>query len=197
MFDYLHVHQDHLPFIPELNEKNLKITNFQTKNLDCCLYDYYIDSIGDLYFDDVEYEIIENTNPLKEGSWNPLFFTEEKSRKRVKYPFTGTVLGTELINPSDPESFDGWIQVEFTFLKGSLVEPAKVKDLKLTPVKERLERSEKWKAINKKRDEDPIYGLTRWLFRLLSKVSNRIRKIQDYLLKYDVINIYEQEKSKK
>jgi hypothetical protein len=74
---------------------------------------------------------------------------------------------------------------------------AKVKDLKLTPVKERLERSEKWKAINKKRDEDPIYGLTRWLFRLLSKVSNRIRKIQDYLLKYDVINIYEQEKSKK
>lgn len=197
MFDNLYIHEKFLPPLPELEKENIKITNFQTKDFDCCLYDYHVDSIGDLYFDDVEYEIIENTNPIKERGWHPPFFMEEKSRKRVKYPYTGTVLGTEAIYSSDPESYDVWLQVEFTFLKGSIVDTPTIKNLKLTPVKEKLERVAKWNAINKKRDEDPIYGLTRWLFRLLSKVTYYINKIQDRLLKYDVINIYDEKDNKK
>jgi hypothetical protein len=42
MFDFFHVAEEFLPKIKELDENNLKITNLQTKSLDCSLRDYYI-----------------------------------------------------------------------------------------------------------------------------------------------------------
>jgi hypothetical protein len=195
MFDYLHVAEEFLPKIKELDENNLKITNLQTKSLDCSLRDYYIDSNGDLYYDDVVYEIVENTNPIKVG-WSPPFFQEETGRTRLRYPYTGEVLAVDVLSPSkDSEIHQIFVEVSYTFLEGSLFKKPEVKKVECFLKEKVVENQKKWELIHQKRAQDPIYFLTRQLHSVLCRVSSVLSKAKSALLNYDVKEFYEHQQN--
>jgi hypothetical protein len=81
MFDSISIHESLLPSLPELEKRNLNPLKFQTKNLDNSLSEFYIESNGELFVDEVEYDIIENKNLEKTG-WNPpcLLYTSPSPR---------------------------------------------------------------------------------------------------------------------
>ena len=197
MFDFLHVHESFLPKLEELEENNLKITNYQTKNLDCSLRDYYIDSNGDLYYDDVVYEIVENTNP-KKGGWNPSFFQEEVSRTRVRHSYTGEVLAVDVITfPENSDIHQIFIEVSYTFLEGSLFKKPEIKKVERFLKQKVMENQKKWELIHQKRAQDPLYFLTRQIYSVLCRASSVLSKLKSALLRYDVKEFYEYQQNTK
>jgi hypothetical protein len=186
MFDYLYVDNKHIPHIRELVERGYKVESFQTKSLDNCLIDYYIDEAGFLWFDDVEFDVYyrEMSKPVAEAYRLPVF--SEKSRKKVRSEYTGSIIATAHCTNFEEKNDDVWLQLEFLFVDGVLYKPSKISSLKITTYEEILETKQKWKKIYEKRKKDPIYKLVYFLRKCINFTINKLNKIDYWLIMYDV-----------
>ena len=198
MFDCVTLDKSLLPSLEELEKRDYNPLKFQTKDLDNSLLDYYVDGNNQFYIDEVEYNIVDNPNAGKKG-WNPPFFMEEKSRKKVEYDYTGTILVYDFfeygLDADNAELI--WIKLQLTFDKGILIMPITVKELTITPTESQSKKLKRWQILNEKRQTDPVYIITRWCSDIISKVISVLNKIRVSLNKYDVQEFYERKKETK
>lgn len=187
MFDYITLDKCLLPSLEELEKRDYNPLKFQTKDLDKSLLEYYIDCNKQLYVDEVEYDIIDNPNVGKKG-WNPPFFMEEKSRKKVECDYTGTILVYDCfeygLDADNAELI--WIQLQLVLDKGILIMPITVKELTITPTESQSKKIKRWQILNDKRKTDPVYLFTRCCSDIISKVISVLNKLRVLLNKYDV-----------
>lgn len=144
MFDYLRVKKE-IP-LPEdlkslkLNWKNLE---FQTKDLDNCLLEYFIDEEGHLFEVDVEREYVpfteeEKKQNKKSGKWHLWKDVIEKSKTNKKINFHGKIkfYTYETLN----ENEDFCLDYDAYFVYGKLDKIELVKFEKLESRKKSLEK---------------------------------------------------------
>jgi hypothetical protein len=198
MFDSISIHESLLPSLPELEKRNLNPLKFQTKNLDNSLSEYYIESNGELFVDEVEYDIIENKNLEKTG-WNPPFHMEEKSRKKVKYNHTGEIIIYDLFyNDLDEDNSELiWVDLKLTLLEGKLSMPIEIKKCDISKTESQRKKFKRLEFLNNRRNSDPVYLLTRCGCDLISKIISFLNKIRVALNRYDVPEFYEHKKETK
>jgi hypothetical protein len=196
MFDYLDIDEKFIPTLPELEDRGYKCSSFQTKDLDNALINYYIDCNGQLSYDDVEYDVIDNPNKDKRG-WNPPFFLEERTRTRLISNYTGIINAVEFFNDSKEDSDNIWLKLEYTFVEGKIYKPVTVKDLIITSNKTAKENRIKWELIHEKRKRDPLFQISRYVSDVLSKIISKLTKFRSYVSAYDVPEVYEHKKETK
>jgi hypothetical protein len=184
MYDTVIVNKKFLPNILELKKHNYVIETLQTKCLANLLETYIIDENGLLHHDDVEFDFVENKN-FKKGGWNPPFFLEEKSRNTVFLPYTGTIEAYEYFSDFKQEKDSVWISLTFKFVDGILQGLPLLSELKVDNIENIKKRNLEHNLIMQKRKKDPVYKLTRFLWRMLSIVITKLCKVQGLLMKYE------------
>jgi len=128
LFDYIHFEAP-LP----LNKKQSKMfdhilwnkEDFQTKDLENILGNYFVNKNGNLLLEIVKGDYIDKPKPKgHKGFWFPYEFIE-KSRTKKKIQHTGAVYFYHIIK--DKKGNEWWIEFVSTFLKGKLMEVKLVK----------------------------------------------------------------------
>lgn len=198
MFDWISIHESLLPSLPDLEKRNINPLKFQTKNLDKSLSEYYLESNGELFVDEVEYDIIENKNAGKTG-WNPPFHMEEKSRKKVKCNHTGEIIIYDVFyNDLDEDNSELiWVDLKLTLSEGKLSMPIEIKKCDISKTESQRKKFKRLEFLNNKRNSDPIYILTRCGCDYISKIISFLNKIRVALNRYDVPEFYEHKKETK
>lgn len=166
MFDYFRVKKE-IPIPEELKPLNIDWKNleFQTKDLDNCLIEYFIGEDGFLYEVEVEREYVPYTEEEKKNKnhkqWNLWKDVVEKSRKNVKIDFHGKINFYAYESLNDDEDFSLDYNAYFVYGKLDKIEivkfekiPSRKKDFE-NFVKE-LERKENKFLIKIKKTISPL-----------------------------------------
>lgn len=123
MFDYFRVKKE-IPIPEELKPLNIdwKNTEFQTKDLENCLLEYFIGEDGCLYEVNIEREYVpyseEEKNSKQHKGWNIWKDVVEKSRENVKLDFHGKIRFYTYETLNENEDFS--IDYEAYFIYGKL-----------------------------------------------------------------------------
>lgn len=190
MYDEIKIKQN-LSIPEDLKSLNInwKEYNFQTKDLDNCLSEYFISEDGFLYEHIIEREYIPYTEEEKKDknhkSWNLWKDIIEKGSEDKKIDFHGTLIFYTYDQLDEDTDF--WIEFKSYFVYGKL-DKIELLDFKLD--KDRKVKDEKWKDAYKKLQNHPwtifrryaSYLGWRWFWKkiinllyLISTVSNNIR----------------------
>lgn len=155
MFDNVVVKKD-IPLPNELKslEKNWKEYQFQTKDLDNCLLDFWISEEGELFEHVVEREYIPYTEKEKKSKkispfdmWKDVI--EKGSHdKKINHHGTITFYTYDELN----EDTDFWIEFQAYFVYGKL-DKIELKEFKLE--KDRKIHNKKWEEEYKRRSKHP------------------------------------------
>ena len=193
MFDSITVKQN-LPMPEEIKDlKDWKNYQFQTKDLDNCLLEYWISEDGELFEHIVEREYVPYTKEEKKKtkSWNIWKDVIEKGSKDEKVNHHGTLTFYTYDEIDDDTSF--WVEFKAYFVYGKL-DKIEFVDFKLD--KERKINNKKWEEEHKKRAKHPwnvfkhyaSYLGWRWFWRkvsnLLYKLSKAVSQIQMFVNRY-------------
>lgn len=153
MFDDIIVKKA-LPLPKELKKLPIKWSEhkFQTKDLDNCLFEYFIDKKGNLYQIEIENEYIEYTEEEKKNkdyrAWDIYKEVKEVSRRNKLIDFHGILRFYDYLNID--EQNDCWLEFEAFFVYGKLdkinlkeyrVEPSQ--SIKIAELKKEAENKEK------------------------------------------------------
>lgn len=186
LFDTIHIHKKFLPEIPEIKESgyDVELGNFQTKSFDNFLEDYYVDESGKLSFDNTEYEFIKNKKTSKKGKWNPPFFQKEKSRNRMFSAFNGIAEVYTYLSDSVKPKNEIFVSFLLNFNNG-LLEKIELSEKMITPLQVILDRNKKLEAIRTKRKNDKVYFICAKLISLVSKITSKLNKFENWLRKYE------------
>ena len=193
MFDSITVKQN-LPMPEEIKDlKDWKSYQFQTKDLDNCLLDYWISEDGELFEHVVEREYIPYTKEEKKklkgcDLWKDVI---EKGSKDEKVNHHGTLTFYTYDEIDNDTSF--WVEFKAYFVYGKL-DKVELVDFKLD--KERKINNKKWEEEHKKRAKHPwnvfkhyaSYLGWRWFWRKISnlfyKLSKTASQIQMFVNRY-------------
>jgi len=195
MFDSIVVKQN-LPMPEEIKDlKDWKNYQFQTKDLDNCLLDYWISEDGELFEHVVEREYIpyskEERKKLK--GWDLWKDVIEKSSRDEKIDYHGTLTFYTYDELDEDTNF--WIEIKAYFIYGKL---DKIESVEFKLDKERKAINKKWEEEYKKRSKHPwnvfkhyaSYVGWRWFWRKVSnglyKLSNNVSKLQMLVNRYFV-----------
>lgn len=193
MFDSITVKQN-LPLPEEIkNLKDWKNYQFQTKDLDNCLLEYWISEDGELFEHVVEREYVPYTKEEKKKlkSWDLWKDVIEKGSKDEKVNHHGTLTFYTYDEIDDDTSF--WVEFKAYFVYGKL---DKVESVEFKLDKERKINNKKWEEEYKKRAKHPwnvfkryaAYIGWRWFWRkvsnLLYKLSKAVSQIQMFVNRY-------------
>lgn len=185
MFDTIHIHKKFLPSVKELKQNGYNLSSLQTKVFDNLLEDYHVGEDGLLYMDKVEYEFTLNTNTSADKKWNPPFFQEEKSRTKMQLPHTGIVTaGAFFMDYHNPKD-EIFIDIDFKFIDGVLQGQGIVNRLTVTPINIVLERRREIEERRNRRDNDPLYHISKYFLYIVNRVISKLHRIQNYLLSYE------------
>ena len=119
---------------------------FQTKDLDCTLTTYTLNKNGNLCCTKVDGDWIRTMTKEEEKKarkknrfvWPHKFV--EKSRKNVKYNYTGSINFYEAVLDNDGNEW--WVEFTGTFEKGKLKGKLKKKEVRFSESKEDIEKRE-------------------------------------------------------
>jgi hypothetical protein len=184
MFDNIIVKKK-LPLPKELKDLdiNWKEYTFQTKNLENCLLDYYIDRNGELWEKIVERKYIyyteEEKKKLKPKSWD-LFkdvIETAKDPKKINYHGTINFYTYEELNKDE----DFWLEYEGYFIYGKL---DKVEIKKFYIEETRKKSLKEWEESYKKQQQRPwnrfkhyaSYIGWRWCWKKISTCLHRLSR---------------------
>jgi len=135
MFDEIIVKKA-LPLPKELKKLPIKWSEhkFQTKDLDNCLFEYFIDKKGNLYQIEIENEYIEYTEEEKKNKdyrcWDVYKEVVEISRRNKWLDFHGILRFYDYLNID--EQHDCWLEFEAFFVYGKL-DKIELKEYRLEP----------------------------------------------------------------
>lgn len=124
-----------LPLPKELKKLPIqwKEHKFQTKNLENCLLEYFIDNKGNLYEIDIEREYIpysEEEKKNKQSPWDLYKEVKEISRHNKKVDFHGKLCFYDYLNFDEQQ--DCWLEFEAYFIYGKL-DKIELKEFRLEP----------------------------------------------------------------
>jgi hypothetical protein len=178
MFDTIHVDEKFLPTIPDLESRGIKMSSFQTKDLECVLYDYFIKEDGKMY--------VENNSYVTHDDSDSMFgFRVEKETSELKFnPYTGEILFYDCFTGDNGDSL--FVDLKIKVIDGIASGPAEVVKIDITTKAELDVRELKFKKLWEKRNNDLRYQIYRFISIKISGLINSLSKIQSYLLKYDV-----------
>lgn len=173
--------------------KDWKNYQFQTKDLDNCLLDYWISEDGELFEHVVEREYVPYTKEEKKKlkGWNLWKDIIEKGSKDEKVNHHGTLTFYTYDEIDDDTSF--WVEFKAYFVYGKL---DKVESVEFKLDKERKINNKKWEEEHKKRAKHPwnvfkhyaSYLGWRWFWRkvanLFYKLSSVCSKIQMFVIRH-------------
>lgn len=137
MFDYIHVDKHFLP--EEVSHIDFK-PDFQTKDFDSLMQEYFIDGERQLLKYKVEYEWIEDKKSFFGG------YGKEVSRVAEKFPFFGEIEACQIYNSPDRNGVDYFLDLKLRFDSGKLVKTS-VLSLQETPAAERFKKQEELKRM--------------------------------------------------
>ena len=193
MFDSITVKQN-LPMPEEIKDlKDWKNYQFQTKDLDNCLLDYWISEDGELFEHVVEREYVPYSEKEKKKlkGWDLWKDVIEKGSKDEKVNHHGTLTFYTYDEIDDDTSF--WVEFKAYFVYGKL---DKVEFVDFNLDRERKINNKKWEEEHKKRAKHPwnvfkhyaSYLGWRWFWRkvssLLYKLSRTVSQIQMFVNRY-------------
>ena len=184
MFDYLNVDKKFFPQIKEIEENNYSLSNFQTKDFDNSLENYYVDENGNLFIEKVEYSFIENKETPKKGKWTPPFFQEEKSRTKIPYAFTGIVNAYDYLQDINNQKNEIFVSLDFKFFDGILQGIGIVRELKVIEYDIILQRKKDIEIIRAKKENDVLYKISFYLAMKILKIINILNKLYSFLISY-------------
>jgi len=185
MFDNIKVKKD-LPLTEELKNLpiNWKEVTFQTKDLDNCLFDYFITEDGELVCEHVELEYVYYTEEERKQKghrpWDLVKETIEKSRHNEKVNLHGKISFYSMETISETE--EAWIDFEAYFIYGKL---DKIELLKVEKHKSKKYDTEKWVQEMQKRKNSFSHKLGKytgwfWLWKQIGKTCvNTSHVLQD------------------
>jgi len=195
MFDSIVVKQN-LSLPEEIKDlKDWKNYQFQTKDLDNCLLEYWISEEGELFEHVVEREYIPYTEEERKKlkGWNLWKDVLEKGSRDEKIDYHGTLTFYTYDEIDDNTNF--WVEFKAYFVYGKL---DKIEFVEFKLDKERKAINKKWEEESKKRARHPwnvfkhyaSYLGWRWFWRkvsnLLYKLSNVISRLQMFVNRYIV-----------
>lgn len=137
MFDYIHIDKHFLP--EEVSHIDFK-PDFQTKDFDNLMREYFIDGEGQLLKYKVEYEWVEDKDSLFGG------YGKEVSRVTEKFPFFGEIEACQIYNAPDRSGTDYFLDLKLRFDSGKLVKTSVLR-LQETPAVERFKKQEELKRM--------------------------------------------------
>ncbi len=196
MFDNIIIKQD-LPLPEELKqlEKNWKEYTFQTKDLDNCLFDYWISEKGELFEHVIEREYVPFTEKEKKSKknkgWNFWKDVIEKNSYDKQVNYHGTLIFYTYDELDDDTDF--WVEFQSYFVYGKL-DKIELKEFKLD--KDRKIQNKKWEEEHKRRAKHPwnrfkhyaSYLGWSWFWRHMSKglykLSNLVSRAQMFVNRY-------------
>lgn len=176
MFDNITVDPNFLPQVEELTSRNLSHSSFQTKDLDCALFDFEIDENGILYREIVEMDL-EREKP-KFGTL-PIF--KVISSKKEKYPHTGNI---EFYNNYYCDDGTIYVTFELTTIDGVVRNVATLKEVRLDKMEDILARRNKYETARKNFDNDPICQLGRMVIRFIHRITDPLNGLSMKITKY-------------
>lgn len=179
MFDTIYLHNSLIPVIPELQERGIQIgseDDLQTKDLECCMFEYRVGEDRKLMLRKSEYKTVETP-----GKIFP-FYLEEVDHEMIHDTTTceayccfyqaGTQHGDE----------DIWLDLKVVIIRG-IVDTVELHKLEITPSSSRLAQMEKLHEDILQREKDPTQVIRRKLASLCGRIANFINKIQYALLR--------------
>lgn len=137
MFDYIHIDKHFLP--EEVSHIDFK-PDFQTKDFDSLMQEYFIDGERQLLKYKVEYEWVEDEKSFFGG------YGKEVSRVAEKFPFFGEIEACQIYNAPDRSGVDYFLDLKLRFDTGKLVKTSVLK-LQETPAVERFKMQEEIKRM--------------------------------------------------
>lgn len=196
MFDEIYVKQN-LPIPKELENLNIDWKNykFQTKDLENCMEEYFIDENGELFLVEIEREYIEYTEEEKKKKINKFFpFWKdviEKSRTNKKVDFHGKIRFYTYEELNDELDFS--IDFDAYFVYGKL---DKIEMVEYKTYPSRKIGLEDWKNEMKRKQNCPIFKIKKflskytgwnWIWRKVSDslyyISRFFSKCQHFILR--------------
>lgn len=195
MFDSIIVKQN-LPIPEEIKDlKDWKNYQFQTKDLDNCLLDYWISEDGELFEHIVEREYVPYTKEEKKKLKKWILWKDviEKGSRDEKINHHGTL--TFYTYDEIDEDTNFWVEFKAYFVYGKL---DKIEFVEFKLDKDRKINNKKWEEEHKKRAKHPwnvfkhyaSYLGWRWFWRkvsnLLYRLSNAISRLQMFVNRYIV-----------
>jgi hypothetical protein len=177
MFDTLYVDDKFLPVLPELEERGIKFSSFQTKDLECFLFEYHIKEDGKLYKN--------NTYEKWYVGNNSFLDSEESEKEELEFtPYTGEILFYDCTTGNNGDSV--FIDLKIKVIDGIVSAPATVFKISINTKAELDARELKFKILREKRSNDIRYQIYRYLSLKINGLINSLSKVQSYLFRYDV-----------
>lgn len=170
MFDTLHVDKKFLPVIPELEERSIEMESFQTKDLECFLFEYHIKEDGKLYVEKNSYFRFEEL--------------ESKEEEMEFVPYTGEIIFYDVYTGNNGDQL--FVDLKIKLIDGIVSAPVTVFKIDITSKAELDERELKFKILREKRSNDIRYQVYRRIYFIINRLANYLDRVQSYLLKYDV-----------
>ena len=170
MFDTLHVDNKFIPVIPELEERGIEMESFQTKDLECFLFEYHIKEDGKLYVEKNSYLYCEDS--------------ESKEEEMEFVPYTGEIIFYDVYTGNNGDQL--FVDLKIKLIDGIVSAPATVFKINITSKAELDERELKFKILREKRSNDIRYQVYRRIYFIINRLANYLDRVQSYLLKYDV-----------
>lgn len=170
MFDTLYVDKKFLPVIPELEERGIEMESFQTKDLECFLFEYHIKEDGKLYVEKRSYLCSEEL--------------ESKEEEMEFVTYTGEIIFYDVYTGNNGDQL--FVDLKIKVIDGILSAPATVFKIDITSKAELDERELKFKILREKRSNDIRYQIYRRIYFIINRLTNYLDRVQSYLLKYDV-----------
>lgn len=173
MFDYLTVNKNFLPSVKEMEDRGYVFRDFQTKDLENCLFEFYVDENGRLWRTIVRYACDEfGSATLVPGESRIL------SKSIEKYDFTGDVVFYDHFSSEEKDHLG--IDLKLTFVDGVAKDVAKVIDVQITDIEEIKRKNDSFKKLEEKRGNDPLYNFLMFFSDKSYRVSRFFNKCSKF-----------------
>jgi hypothetical protein len=167
LFDTVKIPKKFLP--PEVAEIESLRCNFQTKDLENALFDYFITDDGFLKLDKVvETKWTEDSSSLFKG------YYEIVKRETVDSTFFGELDCCDCAYSEDENGFDYFVDLRLRFDSGQLVS-CKLLNIEKTPAKKRFDARKEF-AAKMKLASRPANKLKRFIGKIFWKMSSTLQR---------------------